>query len=142
MTRDDDLDEGDLATRVTSLTRLLRSEARARRRERWALVVACGIAVVAGVAAASAVEASDDASAAITAIEAQRTETFIASCHQDNDIRHRINSILTTIANQDTAVRTPETQARVDALLAQLLIPPRDCSPGGIEAYLTTSTVP
>lgn len=86
--------------------------------------------------ARDAQEAATDAQDAVDLVNEQRAEARVASCHKDNETVDKINGILLTFAG---AVQSEEGSAFIESLV----LPRRDCTEAGIDAYLsTTTTVP
>lgn len=92
--------------------------------------------------------ASNEANEAVEALRAQREASRIVQCKADNDTAARVNALndrtqdLLRTAAMPNNVRTPEQQARTDALLADQLalyeavkVPLRDCTPKGIKEF-------
>lgn len=68
-------------------------------------------------------------------IEAERTEARTAACNAYNrDTVDKVNAILSGFADQS---RDP---VKAHALIDQFLLPHRDCSPAGLNAYFSPST--
>jgi hypothetical protein len=114
----------------------------------WVAIIVMVIAVCLSLYAAFTAQSGVDK------IEANRAETRVAACEQDNiridqhnKLTEAVRGIL-TLSNVPNATRTAEQQARIDAffansnnLLNETLVPSRDCSPAGLDAYFTT-TIP
>lgn len=93
---------------------------------------------------------------AIDEMRHQRSEARITACRNDNDTAEKINHLggalkqIITFATPPNPARTPEQQMRAEQFVAQAdgvvddaKVPPRDCSPAGIEAfYSATTTIP
>ena len=113
-------------------------------------ILGLGVGVVGVVAALGADDAAAKAQAATDATEAQTTEARVASCHQYNDQQDRdaageraqIRFVFSRLFND----LNPAEQAELDAFYLEYdadvdaRYPHRDCTPAGIEEYLTTST--
>lgn len=121
------------------------------RRVIWMLV---GVSLLSGYSALTSRSAADDAQNGVDQIRSSRAESRLASCQQDNvriDQHNKLAEAVRGILNltNSGAVRTPEQQARVDAffanayrLLDETIVAARDCTPDGLNAYYTTTTIP
>lgn len=124
-------------------------------------IVTAVIGVLVGVggliAGLKAYDAADTAQEAIDQVQTDRAVARVNSCLAENvniERGNKFNDGIQGIVNAPPLpgqVRTPEQQARLDAILASLnsyKIPPRDCTPEGIDKYLsnqqtnTTTTAP
>lgn len=137
----------DAEQKLSALERLRRSVLKERRLLRVLTVVAIVVGCVGIFLAVGARSVANEASAALDAFTASRTEARAIACQADNDTAGRINGLndRTQDLLRDASAggdRTPEEQERVDAFLVEQLakyealkVPLRDCSPQGIEDY-------
>jgi hypothetical protein len=122
-----------------------------RDNRRWAMLVAALIAVIFLGGGLYVRGVADDARAAVKDVVANRTESRIAVCENDNHFIENHNKLVdanlqavNVLVSSATAgrVETPEQQARIDkfvadtdALFDAARVPMRDCSPAAIELF-------
>lgn len=139
--------DSDLLREMVGLRKDLRTERNKRLRDRLAgvLVTLAFLFLLNGQR-----ETAADTTDAVARIEKTRGESRLASCQQDNIRIQQHNDLSTAVitllnlSNQPNPARTAEQQTRVDAYFAQAnallndtIVAPRDCTPPGIDAYLT-----
>lgn len=117
----------------------LKAERSKRRRDRVLFGLVVVLAVVFWTVHSNAISRIERNTAAD---QADRAERRVAACQKDNENAAKVNNQAYTLVDLSTRGQTPsaDKQAAIDEYLARVIIPPRDCTPAAIDAYLSTTT--
>lgn len=146
---DEALNAASAEEKLAQLVRLRQSVLSERKLLRALTLIAIMVGSVGIWQSVGARSTADDAREALDVFRAQRTESRVIACNAENDSAARINALndrtqdLLRAATADRdGDRTPEAQARVEALLngelvkyEAIKIPYRKCDLASVEAY-------